>query len=167
MGLSENRTGSRKNQGGWRQRGTCRPRARWCLLKGCARRFDPRQARQRYCSASCRKAARQWRQWKVQQKYRATAGGKQKRNNQSRRYRERVKSRKAVEPEAVKEGARVIPPEYSFRLHLRPSGVLRAVRASAAKSLAAFLLPGLPTRAGAGPTTRAALETSAPLIPTY
>src|SRR5438105_10825775 len=42
----------------------------------------------------CRKAARQWSRWKAQQRYRATTAGKQKRNGQSQRYREHVKSRK-------------------------------------------------------------------------
>ena len=81
---------------------------RCCLLKGCEQRFHPRQARQRYCSEGCREAARKWSRWKAQQRYRETAAGKQKRNGQSRRYRERVKSRKPPEPEAVNEAARVI-----------------------------------------------------------
>jgi hypothetical protein len=75
---------------GCRQRGA--PRARHCLLKGCERRFDPRRAAQRYCSEECRRAARRWSRWKAQQSYRATAAGKDKRNEQSRRYRERVRN---------------------------------------------------------------------------
>jgi hypothetical protein len=72
---------------------------RRCLLKGCEQRFHPLQARQRYCSERCRDAARKWDRWKAQQRYRETAAGKQKRNGQSRRYRERVKSRKPSVPE--------------------------------------------------------------------
>src|SRR5450432_3434195 len=43
----------------------------------------------------CRKAARAWSRWKAQERYRDTATGKQQRNGQSRRYRERVRSRKS------------------------------------------------------------------------
>src|SRR6516164_1674495 len=123
MGLSESATRPRKNQAaGRRKRRRCRP---WpCLLKGCAQRFHPRQAGQRYCSERCRAAARKWSRWKAQQKYRTTAGGKQKRNGQSRRYRERVKSRKPSEPEAVNAAARVIPKELFFRTYVRPAGML-------------------------------------------
>ena len=63
----------------------------------------------------CREAARKWSRWKAQQRYRETAAGQQKRNGQSRRYRERVKSRKPPEPEAVNEPARVITTEHFFR----------------------------------------------------
>src|SRR6266568_4802989 len=127
-----------------------RPPMRRYLLKGCERRFHPRQARQRYCSEECREAARKWSRRKAQERYRETAAGRQKRNGQSRRYRERVKSRKPPEPEAVEDAARVITPEHFFRARLRPAGVLRAIRARAAKSLAAFLFAGLPARAGTG-----------------
>jgi hypothetical protein len=40
--------------------------------------------------------------------------GQEKRNGQSRRYRERVKSRKPPEPNAVNESARVITTEPFF-----------------------------------------------------
>src|SRR5438128_11753754 len=91
---------------------------RLCLLKGCEERFHPRQARQRYCSAECRKAARKWSRWKAQERYRETAAGQQKRNGQSRRYRERIKSRKTPEPEAVNDPTRVITTEHFFRTFL-------------------------------------------------
>jgi hypothetical protein len=97
---------------------------RHCLLKGCERRFQPRHVRQRYCSEDCRKAARRWSRWKAQQRYRDTAAGQEKRNGQSRRYRERVKSRQAVEKEAVETAARVITSEEFFRAFLRPAGLL-------------------------------------------
>jgi hypothetical protein len=99
---------------GRRKRRVRRPRRRRCLLKGCEQGFHPRQARQRYCSAECREAARKWVRWKAQQRYRRTAAGQQKRNGQSARYRERVKSRKLSESEAVSAAARVIPQEYFF-----------------------------------------------------
>jgi hypothetical protein len=111
MGPIKNPTNPRARRAGNR-----RPRARRCLLKGCERQFHPRQARQRYCSAECRAEARRWSRWKAQQLYRATPAGQQKRNGQSRRYRERVRSRKPPEPEAVSEAARVITPEHFFRL---------------------------------------------------
>jgi hypothetical protein len=49
------------------------------------------------------------------EKYRAIRACKQQRKAQSRRYRERVKSRKPPEPEAVQEAARVIITEHFFR----------------------------------------------------
>jgi hypothetical protein len=112
MGLSESPTPRSGNQR-WRKRTARRPRARRCLLKGCDQPFRPRQARQRYCSAACRESARRWSRWKAQQRYRETAAGQQKRNGQSRRYRERVKSRK-TEPEAINDPARVITTEHFF-----------------------------------------------------
>ena len=165
MGPPENPTAHPENQEGRRRRLPCRPRKRCCLLKGCEQRFHPRQGGQRYCSEECRKAARKWSRWKDQQRYRKTGAGRQKRNGQSRRYRERVKSRKPPEPEAVDGAARVTTTEHFFRPLLRPAGVLRGVRGRAAKSLAAFLFAHLPARAGARPGKGAALETGARLNP--
>jgi len=108
----------------------------------------------------------EWSRWKAQQKYRTTAGGKEKRNGQSQRYRQRVKHRKPVEPEAISEAARVITAEDFFRAHVRPAGLLRAIRAPAAKSFAALLFARMPAGAGAGPATGAALEAGAHLIRT-
>ena len=168
MGPPENLTRPRKRQAaGRRKRLARRPRRRRCLLKGCEHRFRPRQARQRYCSESCRKAARKWSRWKDQQRYRKTAVGRQKRNGQSQRYRERVKSRKPAEPEAVDDAARVTTTESFFRLLLRSAGVLRGLRAAAAKSLAAFLFARMPASVGTGRAAGAALETGAHLIRTY
>ena len=166
MGPPESATRAGKNQAaGRRKRRRCRPRP--CLLKGCEQRFDPRQARQRYCGESCRAEARKWSRWKAQQKYRTTEGGKQKRNGQSRRYRERVKSRNGPEAEVVNEAARVITNEHFFRAYVRPAGMLRAICAAAAKSFAALLFADLPVRPGTGAGARAALETEAHLIRTY
>jgi hypothetical protein len=149
MGPPENVTRPRKNQAaGGRKRRTRRPRQRGCLLKGCEQRFRPRHARQRYCSAECRAKARKWSRWKAQQRYRGTAAGQEKRNGQSRRYRERVRRRKPPEPEAVSEVARVITKEDFFRAYVRPAGLLRAIRPAAAKSLAALLLRGMPASSG-------------------
>lgn len=165
MGSAESATRRREKQAaGQRKR---RPRLRPCLLKGCEQRFHPRQATQRYCSPHCRQQARKWSRWKAQHKYRTSASGKEKRNGQSQRYRQRVKRRKAAEPEAISEGARVITPAHFFRAHVRPARLLRAIRTPAAKSFAALLFARMPAGAGAGAATRAALEAGAHLIRTY
>jgi len=165
MGPPESPTGHPENQEGRPKRSARRPRTRLCLLKGCEQRFHPHQARQLYCSEGCREAARRWSRWKAQERDRETAAGQEKRNGQSRRYRERVKSRKPPEPEAVEDAARVITPAHFFRSLLRPAWLLRGIRAYAAKSLAALLLTRVPARAGARPRTRAALETGARFNP--
>ena len=168
MGPPESPTRHRKNQAtGRRQRARRRPRTRRCLLKGCEQRFRPRQPRQRYCSERCRAEARKWSRWKAQQRYRETVTGQQKRQGQSQRYRERVKNRQPPEPEAVNGTARVITPEQFFRAHVRPAGVLRAIRAPATKSFAALLFAGVPTSTGAGGGAGAALERGAHLIRAY
>src|ERR1700733_13844585 len=113
MGPPESPTSHPENQeDGRRKRLSRRPRSRRCLLKGCEQNFRPRRARQRYCSEQCRKAARVWSRWKAQESYRATAAGKQKRNGQSRRYRERVRSRKPAAEEAAPDAARVITKKF-------------------------------------------------------
>jgi hypothetical protein len=134
-----------------------RPRTRCCLLKGCERRFCPQRARQRYCSDECRQAARRWSRWKAQQSYRATAVGKERRNGQSRRYRQRVGNRQPAAPEeAVPEAARVITHKF-FRLLLRPARLLRGIQPAAALAPPAVLFPRLPARPGTSLATRAAL----------
>src|SRR5271167_3422805 len=166
MGPFESPTAKLENQEvSRRKRLPRRPRMRRCLLKGCQQRFHPRQAHQRYCSQGCREAARKWSRRKAQERYRETAAGQQKRNGQSRRYRERVKSRKPPEPEPVNEPARVITTEHFFRSLLRPARLLREIRARAAKSFAALLLPRLPACTGARPRPGAALETGARFNP--
>jgi hypothetical protein len=165
MGPPESRTGHPENQEGRRKGLKRRPRTRYCLLKGCEQRFHPKQARQRYCSERCQEGARKWSRWKAQQRYRETAAGQQKRNGQSQRYRERIKSRKPPEPEAVNDPARVITKEEFFRSLLRPAWLLREIRAPEAKSLAALLLARMPARAGARPRTGAALERGPRLNP--
>jgi len=102
--LQNQATTSRRPRRGPRRR----PRRRYCLLKGCQQRFRPQRARQRYCSDRCREAARRWSLWKAQHRYRRTSAGQQKRNGQSRRYRERVGDPKTSGAEAVAGAARVI-----------------------------------------------------------
>jgi hypothetical protein len=165
MGPNENPTNRAVKQEGRRKRLARRPRMRLCLLKGCEQRFHPRQARERYCSESCREAAWRWSRRKAQERYRATRAGQQKRNGQGQRYRERVRNRKPPEPEAVSDPARVITKEEFFRSLLRPAGLLRRVRAGTAKSLAALLFAHLPARHGTCLGTGAALERSARLNP--
>jgi hypothetical protein len=157
MGPNENPTRQDERQAAHgRKRPSRRPRTRRCLLKGCAQRFRPRHARQRYCSDGCRQAARTWSEWKARQKYRLKAACKQKRNEQSRRYRERVKERKPPEKEVIPEAARVIPKKF-FRSCLQPARMLRMLRALAAIATATVLLAGVPACDGARLGTRAAL----------
>jgi hypothetical protein len=157
MGPPEGATSHPENQeGGQRKRLTRRPRFRRCLLKGCEQNFQPRRPRQRYCGEQCRKAARAWSRWKAQEIYRATAAGKQKRNGQSRRYRERVKSRKPPADEVVGDAARVITKKF-FRCLLRPPWLLRGVRPPAALACATLLFARVPACDGARLGTRATL----------
>jgi hypothetical protein len=133
------------------------PRTRCCLLKGCERRFRPHRAGQRYCSDGCRQAARRWSRWKAQPSYRATAAGKERRNGQSRRYRQRVRNRQpAALEETVPEAARVITPNF-FRLLLRPAWLLRGIRPAATLAPPALLFARVPARHGTSLATRAAL----------
>jgi hypothetical protein len=138
-----------------------RPRTRCCLLKGCERRYRPQRAGQRYCSDECRQAARRWSRWKAQRSYRATAAGKDKRNGQSRRYRQRVKDRRsAAAEETAPEDARVIT-HNSSRSQLRPSWLLRGIRPATALTPSALLFSRVP----AGHGTR--LATGKPLAPRH
>lgn len=152
----------RRECAGGRKRPAHRPRARLCLLKGCERPFRPRRARERYCSPECRQAAREWSRWKAQQRYRATAAGKEQRNGQSRRYRERVRNRKPTTPEeALPEAARVITQDF-FRPLLRSPRLLSGVRRTAAVARPAVLFARVPARDGAGLAARAALAPRPP-----
>ena len=84
-----------------------RPRLRRCLLKGCERRFRPRRPWSRYCGDECRRKARQWSRWKAQKEYRAARHGKEKRQAQCRRYRQRNRAKKRAAGVA-NDAARVI-----------------------------------------------------------
>jgi hypothetical protein len=142
---------------GGRKRAARRPRSRECLLKGCGRQFHPRWARERYCSQECRRAARKWSRWKAQQRYRATEAGREKRNGQGRRYRQRVRERKQATPEeTLAEAARVITPDF-FRPLLRPPGLLPELRCTAAVARPTILFARVPARHGARLAERAAL----------
>jgi hypothetical protein len=113
MGLPERPTSDLENQEATGYaRPVRRPRTRVCLLKGCEQPFHPQQASERYCSALCREKAREWSEWKAQQKYRATPSGKKKRKAQSRRYRERRRNRKEQAHEATEKTPRVISPNF-------------------------------------------------------
>ena len=113
MGPGEDRPTGEKNQAGHsgtagnRQR-VRRPRTRFCLLKGCGRRFRPVHPLTRYCSQRCRKEARRWREWKARHRYHQSEAGKQKRRAQSRRYRMRCKRTRAANqgPRKPREGHR-------------------------------------------------------------
>ena len=117
----------------------------------------PGAGRERYCSPECRQAARKWSHWKAQQKYRATAAGKKKRNGQSRRYRERVRVRQpATSEEVLPQAARVITPNF-FRPRLRPARLLPRVRHRAPVAHPAILFARVPARHGAGLAARTAV----------
>lgn len=152
MGPPENPTNLPQNQGTTpcqrRKQARRRPRMRRCLLKGCENRYRPWQARQRYCSAACREAARAWSGWKAQQEYRATPNGKEKRRAQSRRYRERVRSRQPQVVPPAEAAARVITKNF-FRSFLRPARLLRRIRAPPPITAPALLLEGVPRGDGA------------------
>ncbi len=156
MGPDEDSTFPAEDRESGKSRGR-RPRTRCCLLKGCERRFRPQRPGQRYCSDECRLGARRWSRWKAQQSYRATAAGKDKRNGQSRRYRQRVRNRQSTVPEeAVPEAARVITHNF-FRPLLRPAWLLRGIRLGAAFAPPALLFAGVPARPGTSLATRTSL----------
>jgi hypothetical protein len=63
-------------------------------LKGCEQRFCPDHPQERYCSEVCREAARAWSVWRAARRYRSSEHGKERRREQARRYRERVRQRR-------------------------------------------------------------------------
>lgn len=81
---------------------------RVCLLKGCERLFRPRHPLSRYCSAVCEAAARRWRQWRANRRYRASPHGKACRREQARRYRATIRARRAA-ADAPPEGCEGYP----------------------------------------------------------
>jgi hypothetical protein len=89
-----------------------RARQRRCLLKGCGQWFQPTHPQCRYCSVACREAARGWRRWRAQQKYRVSPNGRDRRQEQARRYRQRGRSRPApgAAPPAPAVCAAGVPP---------------------------------------------------------
>jgi hypothetical protein len=155
MGPDQNPAKSLVNQGHRRaKRPRRRPRARLCLLKDCGKRFRLTRALARYCSQDCAAQGRRWSLWKAQQRYRETKHGRQKRQAQSCRYRQRTvhKGKK----ERCAEEARVITPGF-FRVLVRSSRLLRPVLAHAPFAAAAILQPRVPARGRARPGAGAAL----------
>ena len=69
------------------------PCCRRCLLKDCECWFLPRWPQARYCGPTCQGGARRWQLWQAAQLYRATARGKERRRDQSKRHRVRVRQR--------------------------------------------------------------------------
>jgi hypothetical protein len=82
---------------------------RRCLLKGCGQWFQPSHPQCRYCSPACRKAARLWRRWHAQEKYRSSDHGREHRQQQARRYRQRCRSRPAPVSCVVLSNAAAVP----------------------------------------------------------
>lgn len=68
---------------------SCHNRRRRCLLKGCERAFCPRHPLDRYCSDDCVVQARRWSRARANHKYRASEHGRQRRQEQCRRRRDR------------------------------------------------------------------------------
>jgi hypothetical protein len=94
---------------------------RRCLLKACERYFSSNQPQARYCGPSCQAAARRWRRWQASRRYRQTPQGQERRREQCRRYRDRVRQRRvaAAEPALESpEGQR--PAEILEDLSTRP-----------------------------------------------
>jgi hypothetical protein len=72
------------------------PCCRRCLLKECECWFLPHRPQARYCSTACQGAAEYWRVWLANQVYKASDLGKERRREQSQRYRDRVRQRSAL-----------------------------------------------------------------------
>ena len=72
------------------------PCCRRCLLKGCECWFLPSLPQARYCGTGCQAAARNWGVWLANQVYRASDQGKERRREQSQRYRDRVRERSSL-----------------------------------------------------------------------
>jgi hypothetical protein len=66
-----------------------RGRRRRCLLKDCECWFQPRCPQAHYCCVGCQREGERWRRWRGNQRYRVSEGGKARRREQCRRYRER------------------------------------------------------------------------------
>jgi hypothetical protein len=128
MGLCERPTNHPKNQGPTRPGGPGPvrwPRRRKCLLKGCEKNFPPQQAAECYCSEECRQKAREWSEWKAQQRYRASEKGTEKRKAQCWRYRERIRKRKEPTGRAGDEAARVISLDFFSMVSATGPGAIR------------------------------------------
>jgi hypothetical protein len=152
VGPSHDQSNPRSTQGVRRRPGA---RARRCLLKGCERWFMPARPQARYCGAACQAAAKRWRAWKAQQRYRQTARGRACRCAQSRRHRRRQREG----PRSGRDhprwaGAWVITQRQIF-LPLRSAWLLCDVPPSSSIAPAAILCDVLSARAGTGDRARA------------
>ena len=114
------------------------PRSRLCLLKGCNRKFRPEHPRIRYCSNACSQQAERWSRWKAQQHYRANEPGKAKRQAQSRRYRQRLKAKKAEPPGAPAGGARVITQNFFSMAPVTVPDATRRLRIAVGRRYSGF-----------------------------
>jgi hypothetical protein len=106
-------------------------RQRRCLLKGCSRVFSPLHPFSRYCSTGCRRAARIWSRRRAGAEYRKTETGREKRREQARRYRERLRQRSIpCQAEATPRdpspsgGTLAAPPQAAFATSARPEATL-------------------------------------------
>jgi hypothetical protein len=115
---------------GQASRGRCGARQRLCLLKGCECPFLPTHPQARYCSAACRAAAERWRRWRAGQSWRCTPQGRECRQQQSSRYRQRVREREAAEAaaEAGEEAAEAAVEAGEGQRPARISGIFSCCR---------------------------------------
>ena len=111
----------------WQAGVRCGARRRRCLLKGCPRLFCPLHPLSRYCSKACCRAAQIWSRRRAAAEYRKTETGREKRREQSRRYRERLGQRSIpclaeaapLEP-SPPGGPLAAPPQAAFATSTRP-----------------------------------------------
>ena len=93
----------------------CHHRPRRCLLKGCERLFWPRRPQARYCSEACCRSTRHWRCWQASQRYRASDSGRERRRDQARRYRQRLRERQIASADVDLPGEGQRQPAKIFR----------------------------------------------------
>ena len=145
------------------------PCCRRCLLKGCECWFLPRWPQARYCKA-CQEAARYWRVWYANQRYRASDQGKERRRDQNRRYRECRRQRPPpadtppptphLEPASPVMDAETFP---RIVPHLEPASPV--IEAETHPRIAAHLKPASPViEAETHPRIAAHLEPASPMI---
>jgi hypothetical protein len=117
-------------------------RRRACLLKGCEQAFCPQHPLDRYCSDDCVAEARRWSRARANQKYRASEPGRQRRQAQCRRRRERCRQARVV-PEkpspAASEGYQ--EPDSEKNLSCSRPGCYERFAASARSPLRKFCSP--------------------------
>jgi hypothetical protein len=82
---------------------TLRMGARLCLNERCERTFQPTHHLDRYCGPECLADARRWQVRFANQLYRRSADGRERRREQSRRYRLKLKVRMALDNEPEQE----------------------------------------------------------------